>query len=26
VAVEIRAKNGTCDPPAQWTLTVVGDT
>lgn len=26
VAVEIRAKNGTCDPPAQWTLTVAGDT
>lgn len=26
VAVEVRAKNGTCDPPAQWTLTVAGDT
>lgn len=26
VAVEIRAKNGTCDPPAQWTLTIAGDT
>jgi hypothetical protein len=26
VAAEIRAKNGTCAPPAEWTLTVAGDT
>lgn len=26
VAVEVRAKNGTCDPGAEWTLTVQGDT